>query len=282
MAVVGHVEWVQFGRVRQLPRAGAVEHARDAFEEPAGGGAVAAAELARLTASAVLVTSLGDDEPARLTRARLGELGVDVRTTPAAGADPAHPPPTRRAVTLIDAAGERSITTFGERLDPVGADELAWEGLGVLDGAYFTAGDLDALRRVRAASRVLVASPRGRTALGHGVALDALVLSAGDPLEREAAGPVEREAELVLETEGARGGCWRRRGGGEGRWSPARVPGTVADSYGCGDTFAAAFTYALAAGLELERALELAAAAGAECLTRTGPYPRRQPPRPLT
>ena len=48
VAVVGHVEWVQFARVEHVPRAGEVVHARDAFEEPAGGGAVAAVQLARL------------------------------------------------------------------------------------------------------------------------------------------------------------------------------------------------------------------------------------------
>ncbi|HEX5225447.1 MAG TPA: PfkB family carbohydrate kinase, partial [Solirubrobacteraceae bacterium] len=125
MAVVGHVEWVQFGRVQELPRAGAVEHARDAFEEPAGGGAVAAVALARLAGAATLVTALGSDEHARLTLARLAALGVDVRLAPAAGSDPGEPPATRRAVTLIDASGERAITTFGERLDPV-ATSGAW------------------------------------------------------------------------------------------------------------------------------------------------------------
>ena len=46
VAVVGHVEWVQFARVSHLPRAGEVIHAHGAFEEPAGGGGVAAVQLA--------------------------------------------------------------------------------------------------------------------------------------------------------------------------------------------------------------------------------------------
>jgi ribokinase len=274
VAVVGHVEWVQFGHVARLPRAGAVEHASGAFEEPAGGGAVAAVALARLAGSCTLVTSLGVDEHARRTLARLAELGVEVRLAPAAGAHRAQPPPTRRAVTLIDAAGERSITTFGERLDPAGADDAAWEGLGALDGVYFTAGDLDALRRARGASRVLVASPRARAALGHGVALDALVLSANDELELGWAAEREHEAELVLRTEGAAGGRWRARDGREGAWRAAPVPGEVADAYGCGDTFAAGVTYGLAAGLGLDATLELAATVAAACLTRSGPYGR--------
>ena len=62
VAVVGHVEWVQFARVPHVPRAGEVIHAHDAFEEPAGGGGVAAVQLARLAGEAMLLTALGDDE----------------------------------------------------------------------------------------------------------------------------------------------------------------------------------------------------------------------------
>jgi ribokinase len=76
MAVVGHVEWVQFGRVEHLPRAGEVAHAVGAFEEPAGGGAVAAVALARLAGGCALHTALGDDELARRTVARLAERVV--------------------------------------------------------------------------------------------------------------------------------------------------------------------------------------------------------------
>ena len=40
MAVVGHVEWVEFARVERVPRAGEIAHAEARLEEPAGGGAV--------------------------------------------------------------------------------------------------------------------------------------------------------------------------------------------------------------------------------------------------
>jgi ribokinase len=46
----------------------------------------------------------------------------------------------------------------------------------------------------------------------------------------------------------------------------------VADTYGSGDSFAAALTYGLAASEELPRALELAAEASAANLARRGPY----------
>jgi ribokinase len=267
VAVVGHVEWVQFARVPHVPRAGEVVHAREAFEEPAGGGAVAAVQLARLAGGAGLITALGDDELARRSLARLHELGVETFSTQTAA--------TRRAATLVDRAGERTIITYGPRLEPRGqAGELPWDELGKMDAVYFTAGDLAALRAARAA-RVLVASPRAGAVLGHGVELDALVLSGDDEIERREAERVGVEARLLVATEGPRGGVYRDRAGGSGRWSAAPLPGAPVDAYGCGDSFAAGLTYALGAGLELPLALALAARCGAVCLTGHGPYERQ-------
>jgi ribokinase len=265
---VGHVEWVQFARVPHVPRAGEVLHARDPFEEPAGGGAVAAVQLARLAGAALLVTALGEDDLSRRAVARLGELGVQVHAATRGEA-------TRRAVTLVDDAGERTITTFGHRLEPVGGDtELPWSLLATMDAVYFTAGDLDALRAARAA-RVLVASPRAVDALGHGVALDALVLSADDTIERDEAARAQGEAELIVLTQGERGGEYGKRSGDWGTWAAAPPPAAPVDSYGCGDSFAAGLTYGLGAGLAAADALALAARCGAVCLTGRGPYERQ-------
>ena len=299
VAVVGHVEWVLFGRVHRLPAPGAVAHATGAFEEPAGGGAVAAVQLARLAGACSLFTVLGQDDPGRASRRRLAQLGVTVLDEPAAkptlepeagrdagaeweASEPVTGAPTRRAVTIVDEARERTITTFGERLDPAGDSGAAhWEQLSGLDAVYFTAGDLAALRRAREAARVLVASPRARHALGRGVPLDALVLSADDEIEVAAARPVEHEAELVVHTEGAGGGRWRRRSGEEGRWAAAAPPGPPVDSYGCGDSFAAGVTFGLGAGMSLQDAVELGAACGAFCLTGAGPFQRQLTAREL-
>jgi ribokinase len=268
VAVVGHIEWVQFARVPHVPRAGEVMHARDPFEEPAGGGAVAAVQLARLAGKAMLLTALGEDDLARRSVTRLRELGVEVHAA-ARAAD------TRRAVTLVDEAGERTITTFGPRLEPVGADvELPWNAFEEIDAVYFTAGDLGALRAARAA-RVLVASPRAVDALGHGVPLDALVLSGDDAIERAEAATAREEAALVVSTDGARGGAYRARSGAAGRWAASPLPAPRADSYGCGDSFAAGLTYGLGAGMAVPDALDLAARCGAACLTGRGPYERQ-------
>jgi ribokinase len=47
-AVVGHTEWIEFGRVERVPAPGDIVHASGEWEEPGGGGAVAAVQLARL------------------------------------------------------------------------------------------------------------------------------------------------------------------------------------------------------------------------------------------
>ncbi|MBJ7248974.1 MAG: sugar kinase, partial [Thermoleophilia bacterium] len=40
IAVVGHVEWVLFGRAATPPASGEIVHLAEPFEAPAGGGAV--------------------------------------------------------------------------------------------------------------------------------------------------------------------------------------------------------------------------------------------------
>jgi ribokinase len=268
VAVVGHVEWVQFALVPDVPLAGEVTHAREPFEEPAGGGAVAAVQLARLAGEAVLITALGEDELGRQAVARLGELGVDVRAAKRAQG-------TRRAVTLVDDARERTIITLGPRLEPSGEDgDVSFRGLALADAVYFTAGDAEALRAARTA-RVLVASPRAVHAFGKGVPVDALVLSGDDAIERDQAAGVQEEAELIVFTDGAHGGSYRTRSGESGTWAAVSPPGDPVDSYGCGDSFAAGLTYGLGVGLDVTGALALAARCGAFCLTGRGPYQRQ-------
>jgi ribokinase len=265
---VGHVEWVTFARVGHIPAAGEIVHAEDPFAEPAGGGAVAAVQLARLAGRAVLVTALGDDEHGRRSIERLGELGVEVWAV-------RRTAPTRTATTLVDDARERAITTFGARLEPLLDDsEIPWAELAKMDAVYFTAGDAGAMRAARGA-RVLVSSPRALHAHGHGIPLDALVLSAGDAVERREAPPAERDAQLLVLTDGAHGGTYRQRNGRAGTWPAAGLAGEPVDSYGCGDSFAAGLTYGLGTGLAVPEALALAARCGAVCLTGRGPYERQ-------
>ena len=105
---MGHVEWVEFARVPQMPAAGQIVHADEVWSEPAGGGAVVARQLARLAGRCELFTALGHDDLGRAASRRLAELGVDVHAE--WGGE------TRRAWTHVDAGGERTITVLGDKL----------------------------------------------------------------------------------------------------------------------------------------------------------------------
>jgi ribokinase len=266
-AVVGHLEWAEFLPVERLPRQGEILETTSNFEEPAGGGAVAAVQLARLAGECTFFTALGDDEEGRRVERRLGELGVDVRPVHRAGKA------TRRAFVYLDGDGERTITTVGERIHPVYADPLPWEELAEANTVYFVAGDPDALRAARKA-RTLVATSRVIALLERaGVQLDAVVGSALDAGERYRA--IEPPPRLVVATEGARGGTWTAAEGRTGAWSGVSLPGPRVDAYGAGDSFAAGLAFALGEGLDTDAALQLAARCGATCLTGRGPYERQ-------
>jgi ribokinase len=247
-----------------MPAAGEIVTARGGFAEPAGGGGVAAVQLARMAGQCTLYTALGDDEIGRRSRERLTELGVRVEAAIRTGA------PTRRAFTHVDSAGERTITVIGERLEPRREDDLPWDELGDIDCVYFTAGDPGSLQAARAA-RVLVATARVMDVLERAaVRLDAVVASAADPSERYR--PIDPPPALITATAGASGGTWTAHEGRTGAWSAARVPGPVRDAYGCGDSFAAGLTFGLGAGHDPEGALDVGAECGAACLAGDGPY----------
>jgi ribokinase len=152
---------------------------------------------------------------------------------------------------------------------PAGGDPLPWERLNEAAAVYFTGGDPEALAAARRA-RVLVATPRARE-LG-GVRLDALVLSGADPGEGYTPGDLDPPPSLVVSTLGDRGGRWESAEGRTGTWAAAELPGPPVDSYGCGDTFAAALALALGRGDNLDAALAFAGRAAAACLTGRGPF----------
>lgn len=263
-AVVGHVEWIEFARVERVPIAGEIVHSTGTWEEVGGGGAVAAVQLAKLAGGCDFLTALGDDELGHRSHQRLETLGVRVHASFAGR--------TRRAITFVDSAGERTIATLGEKLAPRRAEPLPWDGLAGADALYFVVGDAAALEAARGA-RVLVATSRDlATLVEAGVELDALVGSGTDAGEGYAAGAIVPEPRIVARTAGAAGGEYRTRFGRSGRWSAAPPPGPVADAYGCGDSFAAGLTFALAEGREVDDALAFAARCGAACLTGQGPF----------
>jgi ribokinase len=264
-AVVGHVEWIEFGRVDHVPAPGEIVHVSDSWQEPGGGGAVAAVQLVKLAGNATLYTALGDDEIGHRAKRELEALGLRVEAV-------FRPEAQRRAFVHVDAAGERTITVIGDRLGPRAEDPLPWDELADTDAVYFTAGDTGAARAARAA-HTLVASARGLETLAEArVELDALLASGKDPGERYTPGDLEPPPRLVVRTAGASGGEYETRDGERGRWGATPLPGPVSDMYGCGDSFAAGVTYGLGAGLPIGEALELGARCGAACATGRGPY----------
>jgi ribokinase len=249
-AVVGHVEWVEFARVPAMPAAGAIVHATEVYEEPAGGGSVVARQLALLAGGCEFFTALGDDDLGHASVRRLAELGVDVHVRWEGS--------TRRAWTHVDEHGERTITVLGEKLLPDAPLPLAGYDL-----VFFVAGTAAALRAARQA-RFLAATARELPTLqAAGVPLDLLVGSANDAGERYDG---SLEVATVVRTDGARGGT------ANGARYDAAVPERVVDAYGAGDSFAAALAFALARGDALEDAVRLGAEAGAAVIAGPGPY----------
>jgi ribokinase len=265
VAVVGHVESILFAVVPHMPLAGEIVHAEETFEEPAGGGAVSAVQLAKLAGEATLYTALGDDEYGHRAEERLRELGLRVEVA-------WRRQPQRRGFVHLDSNAERTITVIGSRLGPRGNDPLPWHELAETDAVYFTAGDAPAVRAARAA-RVLVGTARGLETIAEaGGELDALVSSSRDAGERYEKGDLEPSPRLVVRTAGSSGGAFETADGRRGSWDATPLPGPPRDAYGCGDSFAAGLTYGLGAGMSPEDAIELAARCGAACLTGRGPY----------
>ena len=268
-AVVGHTEWIEFGRVDRVPRAGEIAHATDVWQEAGGGGAVASVQLSRLAGDCDLFTAFGDDPAGAASRRRLSTLGAQVHAEVRRGVS------TRRAVTLVDTGGERTITTLGDRLEPHATEPLPWKLLEETDAVYLTAGDPEAFRLARRA-RVMVVTLRALGRLAEsGVEADCLVGSARDPLERWAPGALPEPPPLLVRTEGAEGGSFVTREGARGRFEAEAPAGAVVDTYGAGDTFAAGLTFALGIGMDVGKALAFAAHCGAVCVTGRGPYGAR-------
>ena len=263
LAVVGHVEWMEFLAVDQLPHPGTIGHALRTLQEPAGGGAVVAVQMARLQQQPVhFFTAIGRDSVGEACVKRLEDLGLVVHVA-------WREAPTRRGISLVDGEGDRAITVIGERLTPSLDDDLPWEALGECDGLFVTAADVALLKACRAAA-VLAATPRVRLPVLQkaGVSIDALIGSGLDPGELVDPDQLNPAPHTMIRTEGAAGGLSLPGG----RFEPAPLPGPMVESYGCGDSFAAGVVTGLAARWTLANAIALGAQCGAACATRFGPY----------
>jgi len=265
LAVVGHVEWIEFVRVDHVPARGEIVHAGETWAEVAGGGAVAAVQLARLAGSSRRQRLPIDDDLGRRVAPELERLGVTVHAA-------IRPESQRRGFTYVDAEGERTITVIGARLGPRRSDDLPWDELAEADGVYFVSGDAASVRAAREA-RVVVATARSLATLAEArVELDALVRSRNDEGESYRPGDLDPSPHADVATSGPLGGSYTVSGGAPSHYQAAAAPGPLQDTYGAGDSFAAGLTYGLAEGLGMDEAIALAARSGAAALARKGAH----------
>jgi ribokinase len=262
LAVVGHVEVVTIGRVPRLPSAGEITYLEDPVTLAGGGGGVSFHQLAASDADPHFFTALGDDPVGEAARAELAARGHLYAARRAAG----H----TRALAMIDPTGERTIVVAGEPQHPALSDPLPWEILSFMDGVYFTGQDPGTIRAARGA-RTLVVTARRRAALVEsGVRADVVVGSGRDAREASVLADYPVRPGALVMTEGASGGRIETEAGTT-RYPPAPAAPSGGGAYGAGDSFAAALTYYLAAGLTVEGACARAAFHGAAVLRGRDP-----------
>lgn len=261
VAVVGHVEWVTHAR-GAIPPLGQIAHLADAFDEPAGGGAVTASQVARLGADCRFYTALSGDGFGEASRQVLAAGGVTVIAA-------ARQEPQTRALTVVDPSGERTILVTGKRLSPRIDDDLPWDELSRCDGAFFTGDDPRTLIAARSARHLVVTARRLASLVASGVRADVVIASVCDPDEAFDPASLPVAPRAFVFTDGERGG--RIVVGDRERRFDAQVPpGPAVDTYGAGDSFAAGLTVGLAQGLALDEAVAMGARCGAAALTVRG------------
>ena len=266
VAVVGHSEWCEFAEVPHVPQPGEIVHAAKTFEEPAGGGAVAAVQLRKLAGEAMLFTAFGDDETGHRTDAELREHGVRVegRFTPSRSGAPSC------TSTRTASARSRCLGRGLARRPPT-----AFRGSSSTTPTPSTSRPATSTPCARPAGRARswprragsTRSPRRTCSSTHSCRAAATRASV-TPWR-----PGSRAEDRGADARSNRGrvGHGQRRDGSLGRRLSCRAR-SARSSYGARDSFAAGLTYGLGAGWEIAKAVELAARCGAACLTGRGPY----------
>ena len=262
-AVIGHVEWVNFLKVDQLPKPGAISHSKKSLEYPAGGGSIIAKTLSDLTLKQVhFFTALGNDDYGDKCFKILSRMGIKLHV---AWLDK----PTRKGFSLIDSQGERAITVIGERLTPNYKDCLDWSILKNMDGIFITASDSKIFKMARSAS-ILCTTPRvGLNTINESnVLVDGLIGSNLDPGEKFSFSELSLKPKYTIKTEGEKGGIIFPGG----RYDAFKNNNPKVDSYGCGDSFAAGILYGLASKWNIEKTVNLAKVLGRNASQFFGPY----------
>ncbi len=263
LAVVGHVEWINFLIVDQLPKRGVISHSEKSLEYPAGGGSIIAKTLSELTLNQIhFFTALGNDDYGDRCFKILSNMGIKLHVA-------WREKTTRRGFSLIDSQGERAITVIGERLAPNYRDNLDWSILKKMDGIFITASDSEIFKMARSAS-VLCTTPRvGLNIINKSnVLLDGLIGSNLDPAEVFSFSELSLKPKYIIKTEGEKGGILFPGG----RYKALKNKKLKFDSYGCGDSFAAGILYGMASKWDIDKSLNLAKVIGRDASEFFGPY----------
>ena len=264
-AVVGHIEWINFLMVDQLPKPGVISHSEMSNEFPAGGGCLIAKTLSDLSIGQVhFFTSLGNDYYGKRCFEMLSEMGLKLHVA-------WRDKPTRKGFSLVDSNGERAITVIGERLTPTFNDNLDWNIFEKMDGIFITASDSEIFKRARIA-HTLCTTPRvGLSTINQSnVLLDGLIGSNLDPGEAFSLSELSKTPRYIIKTESEKGGIVFPGG----RYKAFKNKKNKVDSYGCGDSFVAGILYGLASKWDMDKSLILAKILGRNSSEFFGPYPK--------
>jgi len=262
-AVVGHVEWMNFLKVDQLPQPGVISHSEKSLEYPAGGGSIIAKTLSELTLNQIhFFTALGNDDYGDRCFKILSNMGIKLHVS-------WRDKPTRSGFSMTDSRGERAITVIGERLAPTHKDNLKWNILEKMDGIFITASDSEIFEIARSAS-ILCTTPRVglNTINKSNVHLDGLIGSNLDPGEVFSFTELSVKPKYTIKTEGENGGIIFPGG----RYEALVNNKLKIDSYGCGDSFAAGILYGMASKWDIDKSLNLAKILGRDASEYFGPY----------
>jgi sugar/nucleoside kinase (ribokinase family) len=254
---------------------------------PGGSAANQAAWLASFRVSVDFVARVGSSDIERETT-RLQAIGV----TPHLIGDSAHE--TGRLVALIDANGERSFLTdrgANEALEAGDIPDALIEGAALvhLSGYSFFASSpraavLDVMRRAgdrpvsvdpasaeflrEAGADAFFAWTRGASILFPN-AEEAAILAGSDDPETQCVRLAAHYPLVVVK----RGAAGAEAAEGPRRWRVKAPKIEAIDTTGAGDAFVAAFLAARLSGVDIQPALERAAAAGAGATTHVGGRP---------
>ena len=260
--VIGSLNVDLASRVNRLPSPGETVMGGDLERSPGGKGANQAVAAAAAGADVHMIGRVGDDDVGAAYLAGMRERGVDI-----SGITVEPHCSTGHAIVLVDDDGENCIVVMPGANGRLGGRDL---------DRFRPAPDDVLLLQLEVPSKVVAVGLAKAAAAGVRSVLNlapyrdlgAAVVTAADLVvvneieagQLTASGATPRS--LVV-THGAQGATW-------GEWSAVHTADSVVDTTGAGDAFVGALAAALALGEDHQRALNLAAEAGARAVGHPG------------